>query len=104
MSKFIPFDLEICVDEYVFDITITYLYVQKPMGIWGADNPDDAFGYTELEFDCNFVIHYLDDNSAMYYQDKKAEAIADEYAELLEDKILVELEEMKNESEEYYDY
>ena len=103
MSKFTPFDLEICVDKYVFDITITYLYVQKPMGIWGADNPDDAFGYTELEFMCNHVLEYLEDDTEMHYNGKEAQDLADEYAESIEERVMVELEEMKNESEEYYD-
>lgn len=102
MSKFIPFDLQICVDDYVFDITITYLYVQKPMGIWGADNPDDAFGYTELEWECKHVYVEYEDGSDQEWFNAEAQAIADDYEDLIEEKVMVELEEMKNESEEYY--
>ncbi|WP_373033174.1 hypothetical protein [Sulfurovum sp.] len=99
MSKFTPFDLEICVDEYVFDITITYLYVQKPMGQY-ADSDVDCYGYTELSFECYHVLEYLEDDTEMHYNGKEAQDIADEYAELLEEKVMVELEEMKN---DYYD-
>lgn len=99
MSKFIPFDLEICVDDYVFDITITYLYVQKPMGRY-ADSDVDCYGYTDLEFMCNHVLEYLEDDTEMHYNGKEAQDIAGEYAELLEEKVIWELGEMKN---DYYD-
>lgn len=102
MPKFTPFDLEICIDDFVFDITITYLYVQKPMGRY-ADSDVDCYGYTDLEFMCNHVLGYLEDDTEMHYNGKEAQAVADEYLELLEEKVMVELEEMKNESEDYYD-
>lgn len=95
MSKFTPFDLEIYIDTYIFDVTVTYLYVQKPMGM-RADTPEDAYGYTDLEFMCNHVLEYLEDDTEMHYNGKEAQDLADEYAELLEEKVMVELEEMKN--------
>ena len=98
MSKFTPFDLEICIDSFVFDITITYLYVQKPMGM-RADTPEDAFGYTELEWVCGHVYEEYEDGSDREWFDLEAQDLADEYAELLEEKVMVELEEMKNDCE-----
>lgn len=98
MSKFTPFDLEICVDDYVFDITITYLYVQKPMGRY-CDSDVDCYGYTDLEWECKHVYVEYEDGSDEEWFNAEAQDIADEYAELLEEKVMVELEEMKNDCE-----
>lgn len=42
--------------EYDVTAEVTHFFVQKP--IWNADNPDDYYGYTEMDFDIVEVIRY----------------------------------------------
>ena len=42
--------------EYEVTAKVTHFFVQKP--IWNADNPDDYYGYTELDFDIVEIMRY----------------------------------------------
>ncbi|MNF63542.1 hypothetical protein D3C85_474650 [compost metagenome] len=50
----LPYTLYI--DDYTFEIDVTHLHHQPPMGKW-VDSSDDARGYTDIEFNVVSAVH-----------------------------------------------
>lgn len=80
-----------------FHVEVTHYHVQKPMGKW-ADSDVDCYGYTDLEWEVNMVTFQDVDGNAT----EKAVDI-DLYSDYIDEKLLEKLDEMKRDSEEYYD-
>lgn len=86
-------------DEYIFDVEITYFYHQKPMGKW-ADNDQDSMGYTELDWVVLGGILIDEDGEAIDLKLGAAQDIAEKWEDEIEERLLVEIEEMGE--EDYY--
>lgn len=85
-------------DDYCFDCTITSYVNQPAQGKW-ADNPWDAEGYEEVEFDVDFVFVYNDEGDLVEILDKvEKDSIISEYIDRIESKIL---EELRDEWDDY---
>lgn len=90
-------NFEIYIDNYIFYVKVTDYssgYPAKLYGPWedcyeGVDN--------EVKWECTAVEEALEDGTVV-----EVTVDIDEYSELIEEKLLQEINDMKEESEEYY--
>lgn len=88
MSK-LNIDMELEIEHYVFCITVTYFHVEKPNH--SADNPDDFYGYVDLEYDCDCVVEFDEDGEESIHIGSVADHLVGEYDSLLRDMIIEKL-------------
>lgn len=95
-------EISVYLDEYEFNCTITSYVNQPALGPWKADNPDDCYGYEEVEFDVDSVFVYNDDDGNLCEVIDKVEKenIISDYVGRIEGKIL---EEIREEAEDDFD-
>lgn len=106
-------EISVYLDDYEFNCTIISYVNQPAQGKW-ADNPWDAEGYEELEFDVDSVFVYNDDGNLCEITSKlEKENIISDYVDRIESKILEDIREEVEESHvcddypeplDYYDY
>ena len=93
--------MEIYIDQYTFHIE-TGKYSPAVHGnplTWDSDY--DYYGYdAEVEWQCSFVEEFFEDGDSKILLAGQFESIVEEYAELIEDKLLAKIEEMRDESHE----
>lgn len=98
--------IEIYIDCYTFFIDVSRYFVQKPLGKW-CDSDYDAMGYTDLEFEITSIEEAFDEDAIsnsvapylMYsetYMKETFDLLLDEHYEEVYDRLLVKLEEEKN--------
>lgn len=94
--------LEICIDNYIFYVTVTTYY--SCGGDPRADNPDDYFGYVDLEYDLDAV--YVDvgecQEELVELSKEDADSLQEQFESLLEEKIIEALDDIRESN--YIDY
>lgn len=88
------------VDCYAsIDIRITRFYEQRPD--YGADNPDDFYGYTDIDWEVENIEVFLEDTGEFLYSEctQDLEKYGLQYEEV-EDWLLTQIEGIKG---EWYD-
>jgi hypothetical protein len=88
--------MEIYINQYTFHIEVTDYTKGYPAKTWGA--PENCYEGTddELEWSCQFVEEYFEDGEVKILLAGQFESIVEEYAELIEEKLLAEIEEMRD--------
>ena len=81
---------------FTFETKITYFYHQRPMGLY-ADNPDDCYGYTELEFEVEAGYSYDEDGNEIVMELEKARDMAETFDEEITEDIMRQIEEFEEE-------
>ena len=102
-------NFEIYIDSYTFYISVTD-YVNVPaQGKW-ADSDVDCYGYEEIEWNCTEVEDCDEDGNVVELSAEEVKAVISEYSDLIEDKLLEEIRDMRDSHEcdppepDYYDY
>ena len=96
-------NLEIYIDIYTFHINITHCFNQPPMGRW-ADSDVDCYGYTDVEWVCTAVETYDEDGDPVQLTEQQEKDIVSEYSELIEEKVLIQIAEMRDDDDGYDGY
>lgn len=94
---------EIFVKDYVFSIVISYYCKGQPSRTWGK--PEDCYEgeSTYIGWQCESVEEYFEEGDSKILLAGQFESIVEEYAELIEEKIFAEIEEMRDDDFDYPD-
>lgn len=86
--------------NYELDIEVTHFHHQKPLGV-RADNPDDCYGYTEVEFEIKHL--WVEDENGEMQEEMFWSSLLDpkDMDEIEEIVILNIFEKREEESVEY---
>lgn len=94
--KGVTFDIYI--DEYLFTIEVDYFHSQK--ADFRADNPDDYFGYNELEYTVLGCSAIDEDGEVVELSLSEAESLAEKVEDIITEKLLEEIREYGD--DDYY--
>jgi len=93
---------EIYIDSYTFYISVTD-YVNVPaQGKW-ADSDWDCYGYEEVEWICTAIEDCDEDGSTNVLSAEEVKVVISEYSDLIEDKLLEEIRDMRDDDFDYDD-
>jgi hypothetical protein len=79
---------------FTFEIKITYFYHQPAMGKW-CDSADDAYGYTELEFEVQAGFYYDEDGNEITMELEAARDMAETFDEEITEDIMRQITEFE---------
>lgn len=80
---------DIYVDEYMFTVEVDYFHSQKPD--FYADNPDDYFGYEEIEYRTLGASAVDEDGEVVELSLSEAESLAEKLEDIITEKLLEEI-------------